>query len=626
MSLRRRTLLSVSLLMLATLLAVQLVGRLLVYPSFLVLEQEQAVRNAEWVVAVIDRELTLLAPVCEDWSYWDETYQFAGDLNTGYQQGNLGEETQRNLKVNLLAYYDLEGKRLWSRAIDFDGKASFALDEFSRERLPAGYPLLARTDEPVVRYGLLNTSRGPMLAVAAPILGSDHKGPRRGTLVMGRFLNTETIKRISQQTLLRIELAASTATQTIKANPDLTSPRITHASPRLQPMEQIVRTRTTLAGMDGRPLLELTTDTPREVSARGSAALRLSMICIALAGLGITLSLIWLLNRGIVVPLSRLTQMVRGIGDGDDDHARLRLNRDDEIGEPGDEFDLMLDRIADARRRLLNESYRAGANEMAGGVVNDLRQSLGPLRDQLEQPMHLLDRSQTAGQQLLLHELADPATSRHRQNDIVQMLQDQSHENAVLVAEARSELRGIRKGLEKLQGIVTEYSRFIASSSTSEAVLLGDLIEHAIRKMPVERQLALEIEVDGSVERAPPVQAAREILQQVVNVLIEQSARSQTANAQDRRQLRITASQEFNQGRSMVHFRFDDNRVALSAVEISGLFDHGREVGHDNPGLGLPWAENAVLAMGGRLYAEASQPYDGLVLHLLLVRAKNIEI
>jgi methyl-accepting chemotaxis protein len=321
-----------------------------------------------------------------------------------------------------------------------------------------------------------------------------------------------------------------------------------------------------------------------------------------------------------------LTRLARRIGADDDNHARLQLNRNDEIGELANEFDLMLDRIADARRRLLNESYRAGANEMAGGVVNDLRESLGPLRDKLEQPLRLLDRSQTSGQQLLLHELADHGTSRHRQSEIIQQLQDQTHENSVVLAEARSELRGIRKGLEQLQGIVTEYSRFISSSNATEAVLLSDLIDHAIRKMPVDTQLALDIEVDSSVERAPPVLVAREILQQVVNVLICQAAESKAVGAQARRQLRITASTEFNQGRSMVHVRFDDNRSTLNPDEIAEMFNRDWQVGDDARGLGLPWAENAILAMGGSLYADASQPYEGLVLHLLLVRAKNIEM
>lgn len=626
MSLRGRMLLIVFVLMLATLGAVQLANHWLIYPSFIALEQQQARRNAEQVIEVIDRELALLAPTSKDWAYWDDTYRFAEDRNVDYVRGNLDEASQANLKVNLLAYYDVDGKQLWSRGLDFNSKRSFSIDEFSRSRLPAGYPLLTHGDAPIVRAGLLDSSRGPMLVVSTPILHSDRSGPSRGTLIMGRFLDTDTVRRIAQQTKLRIDLRRTRAAAAAKIVPDLTHQRLAHTAFRFESSSRSLRAVTTLASVDGHPALDLSIDTPREISRSGRSALRLSMIGIAVAGGAMMLVLLWLLDRSIVVPVTRLTRLVRRIGADEDDHARLKLRRSDEIGELGDEFDRMLDRIADARRRLLSESYRAGANEMAGGVINDLREALGPLREQLEQPLRLLDRSQSAGQQPLFHELNDPTTSRHRQSEIVQILQDHSHENAILVAEARSELRGIRKSLEKLQAIVAEYSRFIAGSSAAETLSVGDLIYQVLRKLPPAGHAALEIEVDSSVERAPPVQAAREILLQVINVLIEQSARSRIPEAQSGRLLRITASTELQQGRSMVHFRFDDNRAALSSEEISGLFNRDGHTGDDGHGLGLPWAENAILAMGGRLYAEASRPYDGLVLHLLLVRAKNVDI
>ena len=626
MSLRARTLLIVSVLMLATLGAVQLVGRLLVYPSFLELEQEQAQRNAERVIGVVDRELALFATTCEDWAYWDDTYQFATDLNADYQRSALIQTNQISLKINLLAFYDRSGKRLWARAVDFDSRTSFPLDEFSAEQLPADFPLLAREEVPTVRAGLLNTTHGPMLAISAPIMRSDRHGPRHGTLIMGRFLDARAIRRIAQQTFLNVELKPVAGTAAVILPPNVTAIHVPHTDFRLANTGQFVRADATLADLYGRPLLDLIVNTPREVSSRGREALRLSMLSIAVAGLGITVILLWLLNRSVLIPVSRLTRVVRRIGAGDDDHARLRLKRNDEIGELGNEFDRMLDRITDARQRLLSESYRSGANEMAGGVVNDLREALGPLRERLEQPLRLLDRSQTASQQPLFHELNDPVISRHRQSEIAQILQDQSHENAILIAEARSELRAIRKALEKLQEIVAEYSRFIASSSASEAIAVDGLIQQAQRKMTPMSREALEIEVDSSVERAPPVLAAREILLQVINVLIEQAAKSRIAGVQPRRQLRITASTELTQGRSMVHFRFDDNRAALASEEIAGLFTREAHPGDESHGLDLAWAENAILAMGGRLYAEASRPYDGLVLHLLLVRAKNVEM
>jgi signal transduction histidine kinase len=274
---------------------------------------------------------------------------------------------------------------------------------------------------------------------------------------------------------------------------------------------------------------------------------------------------------------------------------------------------------------------------MASGVIEDLRASLEPLKAHIEQPLRLLDRSHTSGMQMLLHELADPGLSRHRAGEILPMLMDQLNEQAGLLAEARGELRGIRRNLERLQGIVTEYSRFVASPHVLEPVSLPELVEHALRKMdPVVRK-GLEVDLDDSVGKAPPVEAAREILQQVLNVLLEHAARS--APATRAVHLRVSSSRGLQRGRSTVHLRIDDDRPALSADEVAALFERdgtgeddvqgrtsaagGRMPGAaDAGGLSLPWAASAVTSMGGQLYAEGSQPFDGLVIHLVLPRSK----
>lgn len=625
MSLRRRTLLIVCLLMLVTWGSVQLVERWLIYPRFVTLEKEQAQLNAERVIEFINRELALLVPICENWSYWDDSYRFARELDTTFARVNLTEANQHSLGVNLLAYYDNNGRKLWSRGYDFATRMSFPLDEFAKDKLPADYPLLAREDVPTVRVGLLNTSRGPMLAVGTPVLRSARIGPRRGTLIMGRFLDAEAVQRIAQQTLQRIELRQTRNGQAVIAHADPTSRRIAHTDFVFRTGRDAIEASASLAGMNGRPLLDLSIEIPRDVTAQGRRALRLSMLSVGLAGLLITLILLWLLDANIVVPLARFTQLARKIGADDNNAARLKLDRSDEIGELGREFDRMLDRLADARQRLLNESYRTGANEMAGGVIRDVRESLFPLKTHIDRPLRLLDSAQTSGIQMLLHELAAPGTSSHRQMEISTLLQDQISEQANYLAEARGELRGIRKSLEHLQSVVTEYSRYINSSSSLTPVAMHELVDYTLRHLPAAQYQAIEVQVDEHLYLAPKVEAVREILQQVVNVLIAQSAQADPSASSPGRLLRISANPEFVNGKPMLHVRFSDNRPSPGPATLAVLFGREWKVGEDTQGLSLPWAENAVTSMGGQLYAEPSGPPGGLALHLLLPRASTID-
>jgi signal transduction histidine kinase len=375
-----------------------------------------------------------------------------------------------------------------------------------------------------------------------------------------------------------------------------------------------------LFSVEGEPTLDMAVGTPRRTSLRGMGAVRDASVALAIAGVLITALLLWLLNHSVIRPILAIKRHVGRIGGSDDLGARMALQREDEIGELAAEFDGMLARIAETRQRLFDQSYRTGANEMASGVVEDLRASLQPLREHVEQPLRLLDRSHTSGMQMLLQELADPALSRHRAGEIVPMLQDQVNEHAGLLAEARGELRGLRRDLERLQGIVTEYSRFVSTPHELEAVPLTELVEHGLRKMPDDLRRGLVVDVDESLAKSPPVEAARGILQQVLNVLLEHAARSASGGRPVH--LRLAASRELVRGRSTVHLRLDDDRPALSSDEIAELFERDGAPADDATGLSLAWAASAVASMGGQLHAEGSPPFDGLVVHLVLPRAK----
>jgi sensor domain CHASE-containing protein len=618
MRLRARTLLIVLLLMALTLLAAELSARWLIYPRFAELEREHARRNAELVIEFLNHEIETLSGKPEDWGYWDDTYAFVADRNADYIESNLGVRSQFSLRAHLLGFYDRAGRTVWARGLDFDTLLPFELDEYTS---PAGLgndsQFLSHEDAPRVRVGLVSSSRGPMLVASTPILTSTREGPSRGTIVMGRFFDPAAVRQIARQGRLDLSLRPHRGAAPPPPLPD-DAPgahlRLIHSPPVMRTTADRVWVSTIIYSIEGQPTLDLAVGTPREISARGVRALSVASMTMLLAGLAITVVLVWLLNRSVLVPILDITRHVRRIGGQDDDGTRLGLRRDDEIGELAAEFDRMLARIGETRQRLFDQSYRAGANEMASGVIADLRQSLEPLKEHIEQPLRLLDRSHTSGMQMLLHELADPALSRHRFGEIVPMLQDQVNEHAGLLAEARGELRGIRRSLERLQGIVTEYSRFIASPHQLEAVPLLELVEHALRKQ-------LDVDVDPTVAKAPPVAAAREILQQVVNVLFEQAARA--APADRALQVRVTARRDIESGRPTVHLRLDDDRPALSPEAMATLFTRDSAV--EDGGLTLPWAANAINALGGHLYAEGSQPFDGLVLHLVLPRA-NAEV
>jgi hypothetical protein len=113
------------------------------------------------------------------------------------------------------------------------------------------------------------------------------------------------------------------------------------------------------------------------------------------------------------------------------------------------------------------------------------------------------------------------------------------------------------------------------------------------------------------------------VLQQVIHVVIHDSALALQAMPDRQGSLRITAAIEQGEDHDRVHLRFDDNRATPTADRMEQMFrnDASRETHAE--GLSLPWAASVMTAMSGQLFATVSQPYDGLVLHLVLPRARD---
>src|SRR5260370_38289744 len=85
------------------------------------------------------------------------------------------------------------------------------------------------------------------------------------------------------------------------------------------------------------------------------------------------------LNRIVLKPLARVTRHAVAVGEGTDLSARLSLPGQGEIAQLAREFDRMVDRVADSRRKLLDRSFQGGFAEPAKGVIRNLVNALTPV-------------------------------------------------------------------------------------------------------------------------------------------------------------------------------------------------------------------------------------------------------
>lgn len=373
-----RSKISLALLAMLSMLAVAtiVIEQTVVRSSFETLETQSAERDLVRVSEAIEHDIEHLSLICRDWAVWDDTYQYMLDQNRAFERANLAWSTFEMANLNLLGFVDCGGRFVWCQAYDWREKRQmevpkFCGDFFHRHGLDILAPVTAAAPDCIA--GLIGTERGPMMVCAHAILNTDAEGPARGLLIMGRLLDDAAVAELAEQT--RIELTASElggrpldAGQREILGRLVTSGRTFFIS---QQDRHINLGHLLLTDMNGAPVMLVRARLPRLITLYGSVATRIATSLNLAAG-AMVLAVLWVaLRRLVIVPLTTITAHAAHLARTDDLHARLEIDRADEIGVLVDTFNRMVDRLRQSRDRQLELAHRVGMADGANLIVHN---------------------------------------------------------------------------------------------------------------------------------------------------------------------------------------------------------------------------------------------------------------
>ena len=437
------------------------VQKYVVLPSFIELEASEATKDLQRAVEAIQREIHHLDHFCWDWASWDDTYKFMLSRSPDYIQSNLVLGTFADNAINLIYYLNTSGEVVWGKIYGLEREPPVQLN----------LPTLQRSLQnrlPAPGSGIMDTEKGPMLVAARPILTSEDKGPIRGTLIMGRFLDHDLINTLVDQAkvIFSIHPARSNPSHERKKETGTGAEDETY---RIQyPGDSRLLVSTTLPDVTGNPSFGITATVPRTISTKGYDTTRYALM----TGLGsmllVLVMMLFVLRQTLLKPIVKLKNHVLSIGRTGDLSARLSMKQGDEIGALALEFDRMMEKLEDKTDKLkhLNDKLkedmqrRIEAEEalrkseesllrakkmeslglMAGGIAHDLNNILSGIVSYPE---------------LLLMELPEESPLRKP----LMTIQDSGMRAAEVVADLLTIARGVATGKEilNLNAMVHEY-------------------------------------------------------------------------------------------------------------------------------------------------------------------------
>jgi two-component system, NtrC family, sensor kinase len=573
-------------------------------PSFAELERDDAKTSMKRIGYALDQTLDGLQLSATDWGDWQDVYDYVQAPNSDFVSTNITPNAIKQLQVNALLIVDLRGKVVVARSQELSG-ASLEIDLVRWSALPENFPWRRNLATGTPARGLIQTDQGVMMIAAAPVLNGSGSGSALGMVIMGRLL-----------TPLQVRLLGAQAQATLSMMQGIRSA----GADQIVDTDALTEVFRTFQDIYGRPVLTLRVEVSRRITARGRDAVTYASAYLIGAAIAALILLVIVLNKTVLSPLARVTRHAVAIGKGTDLSARLNLKGHDEIALLAREFDGMVGRVADTRRELVDQSFRAGFAELAKGVLHNLGNAMTPLgvrvsklRERLRDvPVGDLERAST--------ELAVGEAAPARSADLKEFLRLGCHEMAVTIGEAKADVAVMERQSMFVQSALSELMRSTRNEHVIESVSLPDLVTQTLEIVPDACRHRLAVESDESLRKVGVVPVARTVLRLVLQNLIINAADAVRDAGRAKGVLRVAAEIVRDADREQLHLQCKDNGVGIPKDILERMFDKGfsTKSRETNYGIGLHWCANAIAALGGRIWAASEGPGLGASMHLML--------
>ncbi len=574
-------------------------------PSFAELEREDAQTSMKRIDYALDATLESIESMTGDWGNWADAYQFVKSPNVEFVNTNVTAASMKQLKVNAMLIVDLNGAYLLSSARTWETGETLDLDFTARKALPEDFPWRKNLADGKSARGLLRTNRGVMMTVAAPVLNGSGSGQHMGMVIMGRLLTPAQVRMIGAQA---------------QASLAMLSDHLSDGSEEIAETDTSTQIFKSFMDIYGRPLMTFRVDVPRRITERGHGAVTYASLYLIGAAVTVLLLLVAALNRIVLRPLARVTRRAVAVGEGTDFGARLNIHGQDEIAKLAREFDRMVERVADSRRQLVDQSFQAGFAELAKGVLHNLGNAMTPLGVRLSKLGDRLRDAPAADAELAIAELAGNHAPAERRADLEEFLRLACRELVSAVTEARSDVAVVQRQATIVQTALSELMRSTRNAHVIESVRLPDLVAQTLEIVPDAARQRLVVNTDESLRKVGAVQVARTVLRLILQNLIINAADAVRDAGRDKGVLHFAAEIIADAGSEQLHLHCKDDGVGIAADNLQRVFDKGfsTKSRETNYGIGLHWCANAIGALGGRIWAASEGPGLGASMHLML--------
>lgn len=324
-----------------------LIRQTVVLPELIALEAKADRKDAERVVIGVDMIRNRLSMITYDYGVWDDTYNYYTDKDNDYLANNYLVDMFIANELNVVVLTDASGQAIWSALADLN----------TEEFLPNGVlntteltPYMAdstsaKPGAPISTSGIINTSNGIIIYASTSVQKSDDSGGSPGSILMGRYIDENTVDEIKDMVKIDFSLAL--------VKPEDSTLTDSHDFSGLYRNDNDT-INVTINDVSDRPLLRLAVQLePRTFNDQLLTRPMLTALAVMLA---CWLLVVLVLNHTLVHPILMMGGHLFEIRKTGDYSKRLASTRKDEVGDLINECDRLIEYVEKQQLILTQQS------------------------------------------------------------------------------------------------------------------------------------------------------------------------------------------------------------------------------------------------------------------------------
>ncbi|HPO16994.1 MAG TPA: CHASE4 domain-containing protein [Candidatus Hydrogenedentes bacterium] len=607
MTLRIKTLLFISGIIVLLSVMMYFSSRYFLMQSALEIERQEVYKDTQRAINTLINEADALATFVNDYSAWDDTYEYMETRDENYVTSNLVAETYITSHLNLFLLLDTEGKACHAENFDLIKKEFKPLPRDLLEHcVPAD--ILLRHNSPVsVHRGIILLEEGPMIIASRPVVTTAQQGPIRGTLIMGRLLDdtvTNRLSSITQSTLAFYRVDRPGMPGDARTALERLSPQ--NPFTLIPENNKHMLAYSLLDDIYGKPALLLRIELHRSFYLQFVSGLRYLMFSIFGTAAIICLSILFLLDQMVLNRLLRLNRFVQGIRAGKDLEARVAIPGNDELNHLAGSVNNMLEQLeTDIKAREAAEEALRKAKDELELSNKQLEQSIDHA-NQMAMQAEVANKAKSEFLAGMSHEIRTPMNAIIGFSEVLQdqffgPLNQKQLEYLNDILESARHLLNLINDILDLSKVEAGKTTFEPSNVRIADVLRGSII--VIKEKAFKHGIHLEVNIPPELETLECVADERKVKQILFNLLSNAAKFTPDGGS-----IRIVL--ELENGNLLI--RVSDTGVGIAPAHQKLIFDafyqvqgglRGKTPG---TGLGLSLTRRFIEMHGGRIWVEST--------------------